>query len=245
MVTIVEQYPDATFADDLLLDLEPPIVWPVSPSSLFRFGKTINGSLTNRAGGPDGLMTTDNQYTLTEQSMRVAQNTGAYAPISVALPCTFLVVFKQEGAVNNQTLAGAPSTTGNDNVGILVSGSGALSALSRGGAANYAANLAKDGGDRWELLVGTFNNAGGAGASVINLHRPRTNSKATVSNATLPATVNSNAVLRILGAGANVALNRTVEGAMFAHWGQVLTDQQIADAYASVKNSLASSGISI
>lgn len=244
MVTIVEQYPDATFADDLLLDLEPPITWPVAPVSLFRFGKTINGSLTNRAGGPAGLMSTNNQYTLTEQSMRVATGTGAYVPVAVPLPCTLLVVFKQEAAATNQTLGGAPNTSLPDNAGIIVGATGVLGAFARNSSTSFNATLPKDGGDRWEMLVATYNNSGGAGAGVISLHRPRTNSKTTISNSTLPAAVNSSAVLRILGAG-TLPFNAAVEGGMFAHWSQVLTDQQIADAYSSVKSSIASSGISI
>ncbi len=138
----------------------------------------------------------------------------------------------------------APSVSGGDCAGLCVSANGNLAAIARTSSSNFSATMPKDGGERWELLVATYNNAGAAGAHAIALHRPRTSSKATTSTATLPANVNTSQVCRILGSAS--ALSGAVEGALFAYWpGRVLTDAAIAAIYASAKSSLAVSGIEI
>lgn len=244
--TIIRQYPGANFPETLVLDLETPINWGAnSPAGHFRFAKTLANSLRNRiVGGTDALVSTGNSLTVNPASVAVDLGTGLYVPSNVALPCTFLSVFRQTSAGVSQTLAGAPSTSGGDTAGLCVSASGNIAATARTSSVNYSASVAKDGGDRWEMVVATFSNTGAAGAHVIALHRPRTSTKIVTSNATLPANVNTSAVFRVLGSGG--PLNGAVEGALCAYWpGLVLSDATIASVYTSVKQSLAVSGIQI
>jgi len=244
--TIIRQYPGASFPDGLILDLESPINWGAnSPAGHFRFAKTLGNALRNRiAGGANALVSTNNSLTVKPASVAVDLNTGLYVPTNVALPCTFVVVFHQTADGVSQTLAGAPSVTGSDSAGLCVSANGNLAAIARVNAANYSATVAKDGGDRWEMVVATFDNSGAAGAHAIALHRPRTGTKVLTANASLPATINTTQVCRILGSGG--ALNGAVEGALCAYWpGRVLSDATIAGIYQSIKQSLVVSGLEI
>ncbi len=244
--TIIRQYPGANFPDGLILDLESPINWGAnSPAGHFRFAKTLGNALRNRIeGGANALVSTNNSLTVRPASVSVDSGTGLYVPTNLALPCTFVVVFHQTPEGVSQTLAGAPSVTGSDSAGLCVSANGNLAAIARVNSANYSATVAKDGGDRWEMVVATFDNSGPAGTHAIALHRPRTSTKVLTQSATLPANINTTQVCRILGSGSG--LNGAVEGALCAYWpGRVLGDGVIGSIYDSAKRSLAASGLEI
>ncbi|HEL3748612.1 hypothetical protein A7X93_00700 [Stenotrophomonas maltophilia] len=245
MPTIIRQYAaPASFPDTIILDLEPPIDWGgVVPDGHFRLAKTLNFALNNRiAAGLDAQLSNGGSYEVDSQSVSVATGTALYVPAAANLPLSFMSVFRQTAGGVNQTLMGNANTSGGDSAGIGVSSGGNLVALARAGSTNYAASLPKDGGDRWEMVVGTFDNRPGAGASILRLYRPRTGSMAEVTNATLPASI---ATHRILGASAGT-LNQSVRGALSAYWfDRVLAQATIQNMYASVKASLATSGIDI
>lgn len=245
MSTIIRQFgPPASFPDTIILDLEPVIDWGgVVPDGHFRLAKSINFALDNRiVGGPDAQVSTSGVYAVDSQSVSVNTGTALFVPSGADMPFSFMSVFRQTAAGVNQTLLGNASTSGADSAGLGVSSGGNLVALARSGSSNFAASMAKDGGDRWELVIGTFDNRPGAGASIVRLYRPRTNSVAEVTNATLPASI---ATMRILGASAGT-LNQAVQGAMSTYWlNRVLSQATVNNVYASVKASLAAAGITI
>jgi len=245
MTTIIRQYAaPAAFPDTIILDLEPAIDWQgVVPDGHFRLAKTLNYALDNKvSGGTDALLSNGGTYTVDAISAEVSASSAFYVPLSVTLPVSFMSVFRQTTAGINQTLMGNASTSGADSAGLVVTSGGNIAALGRASSANYSASLAKDGGERWEMVVGVFDNRPGAGSSILRLYRPRTGSVVEVTNATLPASLSTN---RILGASAGT-INQSVRGALSAYWaGRVLSQATINAMYQSVKNSLSFSGISI
>lgn len=241
--TIIRRFPNARFPGSVIVDIAPAINWgEVPPTGHFRFAKSREFALKNQIGGQDAAVSTNNNLTVNANSAVVGAGTAIYVPGALALPASFAVVFRQTGASANQTLAGNPITSGGDGAGLAISNSGAITALSRVGGVNYAATLPKAGGDRWEMIFATLDNTGGAGASKLVLRRPRTGEKQEVATATLPANL---AVLRILGSSTG-SLSQAVEGALHAYWPtHVLSDDEVAAIYASVKASLAVSEIAI
>jgi len=241
MTTIIRRYGSpAAFSDSIILDLEPPVVWPVAPAGHFRFARSRGFALTNKVrGGPDALVSTADAVTFDDVSASVSAGTALCVPGGMSLPGTLVSVFYQQASGQNQTLVGNPNTSGADSAGLAISAAGAIIAFSRTASSNTSASLLKDGGDRWEFVAATY--SAGSTPSVA-LHRPRTESVVTASPAALPATIST---LRILGSSQGT-LNGAVRGSLTAYWpGVVLTGAQIAEAYASVKASLATSGIDI
>jgi hypothetical protein len=245
--TTVELHRNADFSQRNIgyIDPEPPIYIPGSPFANFRLGFSLSRSLKNRvAGEVDGV--TGGTITLSGDKLKA--QAAASSTISIggtrALPLSFAVVFKQEAAAVNQTLAGRPSSGGSeDAAGVCVAASGNLSAVVRSVAGGFGTpSLAKDGGDRYEFLAASFDNSGGPGASVIKLWRPRTATLQQTNTATMPASITTS---RVLGATTGT-LTSAVEGVRALQWAnRVLTDQEVLDMYASWKESLATSGIII
>jgi len=244
MTTIIRRFGSpAQFPGTIVLDLEAPINWSgAAPQGHFRFAKSLQNALRNRAGGANASVSNNAEPVIDDRSISLASSTALSVAGSAAMPLTFLSVFRQSATAVNQTLMGNPSTSGADSAGLGVSSGGNLIAFARAGGSNFSASLPKNGGDRWEFVAGTFDNSGGAGAGVLRLHRPRTGSIAEVTNATIPASVGT---LRIIGA-ATGTLNQAVQGALSAFWiGTALSESQINAIYASARESLAPSGVDI
>ena len=245
MLTLVKTFSGANFGNNSIgvIDPEPRIAVPAGTLAEVRLGRSLPLTLRNRVTeGPTPYLYPDpaSGYTVSENSFVAVPTGTVLLPVTMAVPCTIIAVYKQGAAAPavSACLGGAPRTSA-DGVGLLLTASGNIAASSRRSGTSTNAGFATAGGARYEFVAAVFDKPG----QQLRLERPRT---ATVQSTTL-ATANwpaTTSLYRVLGNN-NSDVSGAAEGVLNILVPFAMSSAEIAALYASARESLDVSGIEI
>ncbi|WP_459062512.1 hypothetical protein [Stenotrophomonas sp. PSU-St15] len=242
-MTIIKRFAaPAAFPDTLILDIEPQVAYPAGNLlGAYRFKRSAKASAAPKAGSWGAFDVSGAGDEPKWDAASVVCTGQILAVTGQGLPNTGNLTF---AAVVRQAYPDGSPTTGTQffigrtgaaaqTIG-LIRGSGGTLAFTCGG---VNVGIPADGGDRFELFLGTYNRATGA----TSIYRPRTKTSA------------ASAVTAELPSGGTVRLSGPASSSYAGHTQQVwnccynrlLTTAEMDDLYASLKASLAVGGVEI